>query len=332
MGNALAFKPNATAKFTVIGGPMKGAIRLSRNTEIVLGRSPECDFVLVNDPRVSRRHAQVLMTSAGYEVHALNERNPLVVNGVEIAHAALNDGDEITIGSTEIRFNLAYGREGEGGLALVDPAGGLEQNYQAPAPAYTQGGRTRGAGKPRPAAGFKIPTRFIIYGAAAIIGYWVFFTGTSLQKKKDAKIRSDQQIDADIKAANSLREASDASDGRKIEQSLALRQAQENYVRGFRDFRKGQYERAQISFQACLALNPEHVLCNRYLRLTQRKFDELVQYQMVLGRKYRDQNQFQQCRASFRNVMVMIKDPVSRTFQEAKANYEACDSLVEGHY
>jgi hypothetical protein len=103
-------------------------------------------------------------------------------------------------------------------------------------------------------------------------------------------------------------------------------------VRGFRDYRKGQYERSMVSFQACLALNPEHVLCNRYIRLSQRKFDELVQNQVVLGRKYRDQNQYQACRASFRNVMVMVKDANSKIYQEAKANYDACNAFVEGRY
>jgi hypothetical protein len=326
-------RSNPTAKFTVISGPMKGAIRLSRGTEIVLGRSPECDFVLVNDPRVSRRHAQVLLSRGGYELNGLNERNPVLVNGREVSHAALNDGDLLTIGSTEIRFNLAFGRDAGGGdVALAEHGGLATPDYQAPAANYTQSTRSRATSRPAPAAGFKIPTRFVIYGVVAILGYWIFFTGGGVLKKKEVKLRTEEQIASDIKTANALRDVAEAGEDRKMDLSLAMRQAQENYVRGFRDFRKGQYERAQISLQACLALNPEHVLCNRYLRLTQRKFDELVQYQIVLGRKYRDQNQYGQCRSSFRNVMVMVKDPGNRVFQEAKANYEACDALAEGHY
>ena len=332
MSTAVGPRSNPTAKFTVTSGPMKGAIRLSRSAEIVLGRSPECDFVLVNDPRVSRRHAQILLTGAGYQLNALNERNPVQVNGREVSHAGLNDGDQITIGSTEIRFNLAYGREGGGDLAVVDPAGAMAPAFESPSVNYTQSSRTRGSSRPPAAAGFKIPTRLIVYAVIAVVGYWLFLSGSPIMKKKETLIRNEEQIKADINTANALRDMADAGDSRKMDQNLAMRQAQENFVRGFRDFRKGQYERAQISFQACLALNPEHVLCNRYLRLTQRKFDELVQYQMVLGRKYRDQNQFQQCRSSFRNVMVMVKDPNNRIFTEAKANYEACDALAEGHF
>lgn len=327
-----------TVKWTVTGGPMKGASRLMQGPEFTLGRSPDSDFVIVNDPRVSRNHARVVTSVGGYELLALNERNPVQVNGREISRHRLSDGDVVQIGATEIRFNLISGR-GDPQLALVNGGGGgaavTSVGNGAWGGGFIGGGQTAARPVARPAGGggFKspVPTRFLIYGVIALVGYLLFFTDSPI-KKKEQQIRTEQQIQADIEAANKLREASEASETRKTEMNITLRQAQENYVRGFRDFRKGQYERALTSFQACLALNPEHALCNRYLRLTQRKFDELVQYEMVLGRKYRDQNQFQACRASFRNVMVMVKDANSKTFQEAKANYDACAALMEGRY
>ena len=93
-----------------------------------------------------------------------------------------------------------------------------------------------------------------------------------------------------------------------------------------------QFERALEAFQACLALDPNHVLCNRYMRLSQRKFNEMIQYYVLLGRKYRDQNQFASCRSAFRNVMVMVKDANNETYKLAKANYEACNAFVEGRF
>ena len=163
-----------------------------------------------------------------------------------------------------------------------------------------------------------------------LVGIWLF-SGTAAKKKANA-LRSEQQIQQEIEEANKLRDAAEKMSLKRVDGTVTARQAQENYVRGFRDYQKGQYERALFSFQACLALNPEHILCNRYLRLGQRKFDELVQSEMVLGMKYRDQNQYKACRSSFRNVMVMVKDANSQVFQQAKANYEACDALVEGRF
>ena len=129
-----------------------------------------------------------------------------------------------------------------------------------------------------------------------------------------------------------MKEAAQKEMSKEKENVISYQQAQETYIKAFRDYRKGQYERALEQFQACLSLAPQHALCNRYLRLSQRKFNELIQQQMILGRKYRDQNQFKACLASYRNVMVMIKDSQNVTYKEAKTNYDYCHYMVEGRY
>lgn len=68
------------------------------------------------------------------------------------------------------------------------------------------------------------------------------------------------------------------------------------------------------------------------MSLTQRKFSELIQYHMDIGRKYREQNQFSACAVSFRNVMVMLKDSTNKRYIEAKANFEACSDRAEERY
>lgn len=305
-------------KWTVLNGSMKGSVRLLNLPQFTIGRSPDCEFVLVNDPKCSRKHALVLNDGQQSYIQSLNEKNLISVNGREVERTRLSDGDVVTIGETEIRFN-----------ALTLPP------IQGPHPMYGQVAHRPGAPRPSRSSGRKIKTagnsrRLLIYGAIILAGIWLF--NESPKKKKELELRTEQQIQADIEAANKLKEISDQQAMKRLDGSLTSQQAQENYVRGFRDYKKGQYERALVSFQACLALNPEHVLCNRYLRLAQRRFNELVQYQIVLGRKYRDQNQYKACRAAFRNVMVMVKDANNASYKEAKANYEACNSLVEGRF
>jgi tetratricopeptide (TPR) repeat protein len=165
----------------------------------------------------------------------------------------------------------------------------------------------------------------------ALVGGYLILSDTK-KKKEEFGLRTEQQMNADIESANKIKEARENENAKRLDTAPTARQAQENYVRGFRDYRKGQYERALESFQACLALDPSHVLCNRYLRLSQRKFNEMVQYYVLLGRKYRDQNQFASCRAAFRNVMVMVKDANNETYKLAKANYEACNAFIEGRF
>jgi hypothetical protein len=72
---------------------------------VTLGRLPECEVVLA-DPNVSRRHAEVSASDdGGYYVRDLGStngtrRNGVIVNGSE----RLAPGDEITVGASTVRF------------------------------------------------------------------------------------------------------------------------------------------------------------------------------------------------------------------------------------
>ncbi|MBX3020836.1 MAG: FHA domain-containing protein [Bdellovibrionales bacterium] len=324
--SAVAISPAAATKWTVISGTMKGSVRLMNAPSFDVGRSPDCGFVIVNDPKCSRKHAQVESDGFSCEVISLNDKNLVQVNGKGVERAILQDGDVVTFGDTEVQFNQTAVSGSPLSVVHQDYGGSPAMYGGASAPS-----RPRSSKSGRPKTSKKAGTnRLIIYGVLGLLGFWLF--SGSPAKKKEQQIRSEKQIQADIETANKLREAAEAVSLKKMNNSVTARQAQENYVRGFRDFKKGQFERSLTSFQACLALNPEHVLCNRYQRLSQRKFDELIQYQVVLGRKYREQNQYKACRAAFRNVIVMVKDASSPIYQEAKANYEACDRLTEGRF
>jgi hypothetical protein len=72
----------------------------------VLGRLPECD-VVVNDPNVSRRHAEFRRVSDGVVVTDLGSTNGTRVNGVPVREQQLISGDEITVGSTTLVFELS---------------------------------------------------------------------------------------------------------------------------------------------------------------------------------------------------------------------------------
>jgi len=73
---------------------------------VTLGRLPECDIVL-NDPNVSRRHAEFRRTADGVVVTDLGSTNGTRVNGVPVREQQLVSGDEITVGSTTVVFELS---------------------------------------------------------------------------------------------------------------------------------------------------------------------------------------------------------------------------------
>lgn len=73
---------------------------------VTIGRLPECDVVL-GDPNVSRRHAEIRRQGTGFIVLDLGSTNGTRVNGAGVKERRLVDGDEITVGGTKIRFEAS---------------------------------------------------------------------------------------------------------------------------------------------------------------------------------------------------------------------------------
>ena len=72
---------------------------------VVVGRLPECDVVM-NDPNVSRRHAEFRRTADGVVVTDLGSTNGTRVNGVPVREQVLTSGDEVTVGTSTVVFEL----------------------------------------------------------------------------------------------------------------------------------------------------------------------------------------------------------------------------------
>ena len=73
----------------------------------VIGRSRECDIV-IDDSAVSRRHAEISPKAGGWMLTdlELDQRRPRQRPGVVAGQLALQAGDIIEIGSTELVFEL----------------------------------------------------------------------------------------------------------------------------------------------------------------------------------------------------------------------------------
>ena len=70
---------------------------------ISIGRLPECNITL-NDPNVSRHHAEIRPQGEGFVIVDLGSTNGIKVNGVKVAQQVLVDGDQLTIGNTRMQF------------------------------------------------------------------------------------------------------------------------------------------------------------------------------------------------------------------------------------
>ncbi len=81
--------------------------RVSMNEEpLTIGRLPEC-AVVIGDPNVSRRHAELRRRGSEVVLVDLGSTNGTRVNGAPTKERRLADGDEITVGTTTLRFEAS---------------------------------------------------------------------------------------------------------------------------------------------------------------------------------------------------------------------------------
>lgn len=73
---------------------------------VLIGRDPQNDVVL-DDRRVSRKHAEIRLRLGRYTLYDLQSTNGTYVNGRRVAEKVLDDGDRVSVGGLEIVFHSA---------------------------------------------------------------------------------------------------------------------------------------------------------------------------------------------------------------------------------
>jgi hypothetical protein len=72
---------------------------------IVIGRSRDCDVTL-DDPNVSRRHAELRNEGGAWVLHDLGSTNGVKINGYRADAQPLQPGDELTLGLERLTFEV----------------------------------------------------------------------------------------------------------------------------------------------------------------------------------------------------------------------------------
>ena len=74
-------------------------------SRVVIGRSRDCDVTL-DDPNVSRRHAELRNEGGGWVVADLGSTNGVKLNGHRVNEHPLSPGDEIVLGLERLHFEV----------------------------------------------------------------------------------------------------------------------------------------------------------------------------------------------------------------------------------
>lgn len=104
-------KENESLKFEIeiVAGPHKGLKTAFSSSSVTIGRGPENDIVLANDPRVSRQHAEIKQKSYNeFTIVNLSSKNFVMINGenVDGQNITISSGAIIQIGDSQIKFIL----------------------------------------------------------------------------------------------------------------------------------------------------------------------------------------------------------------------------------
>jgi transcriptional regulator with PAS, ATPase and Fis domain len=89
------------------------------NEPLVVGSGEGCQ-ILIDDPHVSRRHAEICRTPDGVILRDLGSRNGTLVGRIAVKEAVLSSGVEIRVGTTSLRFEMG-GEAGRLGHLAHDP-------------------------------------------------------------------------------------------------------------------------------------------------------------------------------------------------------------------
>ena len=113
MSAALQQKPEIKIKLSVVKGPHSGQVYQLNKPIFTIGRGPENDLVLMNDPQISRSHAKVMIVDRDLEVVNLSSKNAIFVDGEGVQRWKIVNNSNFTVGDSE--FKVEY----DLGLAVV---------------------------------------------------------------------------------------------------------------------------------------------------------------------------------------------------------------------
>jgi DNA-binding NtrC family response regulator len=102
--NAESLTPEGSAWLVVESGGRSRPVEIGADP-LVIGSDESCQ-VSIDDPHVSRRHAEIRRTPGGIVLRDLGSRNGTMLGRIAVKEAVLSSGAEIKIGMTTIRFEM----------------------------------------------------------------------------------------------------------------------------------------------------------------------------------------------------------------------------------
>lgn len=364
MSEALKLNPQINIQLVVQNGPHKGQRFVFSKEKISIGRSPENDIVLINDPMISRQHAIITVANNEVEISNLSQKNFVLVNGEKVHKWKLTNDTVFLLGDSEFLIHIDLGKSvvavKPAAVKLVTPQAAAAPKSQAAIPAMPRPKPVMQSApkmsmpqvqvQQQPKMNFQqaMPSappakpgidpgkmRFYII-VAAVVGLAVWFfsnsdTGKPKVKKDLLKYNDEVSVLLD---KNKMEEGEINRQKKKdSKQSYEVLQFETNFAKGLRDYQLGNYSLAMESLQKAVRFKPDDALARNYLYLSKVRLDELVKQKMVLGDSYYQRNNFKMCASLYQQVIDMLQGQAKdNTLELATAMKRKCEDAAEGIY
>jgi pSer/pThr/pTyr-binding forkhead associated (FHA) protein len=302
-----------------ISGRAKGRVFEMVRDKMTIGRQDDNDIVAQAEG-VSRQHAMLVRSEGFWFIRDNQSRNGVLVNGKPVKEAWLKTGDVIQLGAFSLRFN--------GGTGLHE-ASKSRQIAESPDPAAL----APAMGDVKPAKkGFN--KRLLIYGIGALVLVGVLMMSSGGDDTKKAADGTAAQTADGVPVPGKLARDFKLPDEPKLlvpqpqgvlpgledpvlkraEQEMAkldwtnssLREAEQFFRRGQREYLDHNYERAIEYFQTSLSLYRGHVLADEYLRRAIFEAETAAKKNMELGIQYFESLQYQRAIYHFTQVVNLM--------------------------
>ncbi len=325
-----------------VTGSDKGKVFELGSNQLTIGRAKEND-IIVQSEAVSRLHARLIQSDGGWFIRDNGSKNGILVNGKNCRESWLQTGDIVQVGDFVFRFS-----DPTGGVAQAMPESEPQVPMAAPSapemeipigitPEFGAVGAVGPVGK-KGKAKKKPNKRMMIYGVLFLLGagYYLMSGDTTSESDKDAnepklarefKVSEAANLNPDDKPKKLagledpiLKEAEKQMAGLDWD-NTSLRQAEQWFKKGQREYLSQNYHRAIECFQTALQLFRGHLLAERYLKRSVYEAELEAKSQLGLGLNYYHSLQYQRAMYHFNEVIVLMSHRPTEPIVAESAKY-----------
>jgi len=88
----------------VLEGETAGKEYIIFNDKTIIGSAPQSDIVLINDPSVAKRHAEIMLSNNSYSIKTLQGAGAIRIGNQKLLNSRLKNRDLIKIGKYKLQF------------------------------------------------------------------------------------------------------------------------------------------------------------------------------------------------------------------------------------